>query len=356
MKPVSDQAQRIELRRFDTRPMCAFHCAWGAFFLCFFGWFGLAPLMGTIRDDLGLSREQVANAAIASVAVTILARLLFGWLCDRIGPRRSYTALLIVGSLPVMAVGLADSYATFLTARLAIGAIGASFVITQYHTTKMFAPACVGTANATAAGWGNLGGGVANMTMPLVLAALIGLGATPAMGWRLAMLLPGIAMLIAGVAYYRFTRDTPAGDLVDLRAAGEARPSLTGGLWTAAKDPRVLALAALYGACFGVEITFNNWAALYFHDRLGCSLAVAGLLAGIVGGMNLFARSLGGWLGDRCGRSGGIRGRALLLGAVVLGEGLALIAFAQAGSLALAIPCLVLFGLCVCMACGATFA
>ena len=59
---------------------------------------------------------------------------------DRIGPRRAYTWLLLLGSLPVMLVGLAHDYQTFLLFRLAIGAIGASFVITQYHTSVMFAP------------------------------------------------------------------------------------------------------------------------------------------------------------------------------------------------------------------------
>ena len=52
-----------------------------------------------------------------------------------------------------MGIGFANSFETFLLARLAIGAIGASFVITQYHTTMMFAPNVVGTANATSAGW-----------------------------------------------------------------------------------------------------------------------------------------------------------------------------------------------------------
>ncbi len=47
----------------------------------------------------------------------------------------------------------------FLFFRLLIGAIGASFVITQYHTSIMFAPNVVGTANATTAGWGDAGGG-----------------------------------------------------------------------------------------------------------------------------------------------------------------------------------------------------
>ena len=58
---------------------------------------------------------------------------------------------------------------------LGIGAVGASFVITQSHTSVMFGPKVVGTANAAAAGWGNSGGGAAQALMPLLLVpAVIG--------------------------------------------------------------------------------------------------------------------------------------------------------------------------------------
>src|SRR5512135_813003 len=91
-----------------------------------------------------------------------------GRICDRIGPQLAYTWLLILGALPVMGIGLAHDFTTFLLFRVAIGIIGAAFVITQYHTSVMFAPNCIGTANATTAGWGNMGGGVTQMVMPLV--------------------------------------------------------------------------------------------------------------------------------------------------------------------------------------------
>jgi NNP family nitrate/nitrite transporter-like MFS transporter len=151
---------------------------WFAFFLCFFGWFGIAPLMAIVREDLMLTKAQVGNTIIASVAITVLVRLLIGPLCDKYGSRLTYTWLLILGSLPVMAISLAQSYESFLLFRLAIGAIGASFVITQYHTSMMFAPNCIGTANATTAGWGNLGGGVTQMIMPLIFSAFLMLGAS----------------------------------------------------------------------------------------------------------------------------------------------------------------------------------
>ena len=146
---IKNKATRINLFSLKTVQMRTFHLTWLSFFLCFFGWFGIAPLMPLVRDDLGLSKSEIGSTIIASVAITVLVRLLIGPLCDKIGPRKTYTGLLVLGSLPVMLIGLADSYETFLLARLAIGSIGASFVITQYHTSTMFAPNVVGTANAT---------------------------------------------------------------------------------------------------------------------------------------------------------------------------------------------------------------
>jgi NNP family nitrate/nitrite transporter-like MFS transporter len=83
---------------------------------------------------------QIANINIAAVAITILVRLIIGPLCDRFGPRKTYTGLLLLGAIPVLGVAFAQSYESFLFFRLGIGAVGASFVITQYHTSVMFGP------------------------------------------------------------------------------------------------------------------------------------------------------------------------------------------------------------------------
>ena len=167
---TNGKATRIELFNFHSPQMRAFHMSWIAFFLCFFAWFGIAPLMTVVRLEMNLTKSQIGWCVIGSVAITVLARLFVGWLCDRIGPRRAYSGLLLIGSLPVMGIALANDFQTFLLFRVLIGAIGASFVITQYHTSQMFAGNCVGTANATTAGWGNLGGGVTQFVMPLVFA------------------------------------------------------------------------------------------------------------------------------------------------------------------------------------------
>ena len=102
---LQNKATRIRLFDFKTPQMRAFHMSWFAFFLCFFAWFGIAPLMSVVEKEMGLTKEQIGWCIIGSVSITIIARLAIGWLCDRIGPRLCYTWLLILGSLPVMGIG-----------------------------------------------------------------------------------------------------------------------------------------------------------------------------------------------------------------------------------------------------------
>lgn len=335
-----------------------FHMTWFSFFLCFFAWFGIAPLMLIVRDELNLTKEQVGWTIIASVAVTIFARLLIGWLCDRIGPRLTYTGLLTLGALPVMGIGLAHDFQTFLMFRLAIGAIGASFVITQYHTSVMFAPNVVGQANATSAGWGNLGGGVTQFAMPMIFSIfVVGFGFSEAAGWRLSMVVVGIAIFLTGIAYYKLTQDAPDGNYADLRAKGMLSPkkSVTADYFEALKDSRVWLLFVIYGACFGIELTVNNVAALYFADYFDLGLVAAGGVAASFGLMNIFARTLGGIFGDNYGALWGLKGRAFWLFICLFCEGLALMLFSQMQVLFLAIPTLILFSLFTQMAEGATY-
>ncbi len=85
----------------------------------------------------------------------------------------------------------------------------------------------------------------------------------------------------------------------ELRAAGRIAPrqQVKGSFGAAARDPRVWALFAIYGACFGIELTVNNVLALYFIDyfdffrSMDAIQAVqwAGAAAMLFGLMNIFA-------------------------------------------------------------------
>ena len=334
--------------------MRTFHITWLTFFCCFFGWFGVAPLMPIVREQLHLTKAQVGNITIASVSATVLARLVIGRLCDTLGPRLSYTLLLVIGSIPVMCIGFSHSYESFLLFRLVIGIIGASFVITQFHTSVMFAPNVVGTANAVAGGWGNLGGGVTNLVMPLIAAAFVSLGyVDKANSWRYAMIVPGIMLLVMAFVYYRYTQDTPSGNYREIQRRTKEKKK--GGFLLTLKDYRTWVLALAYAACFGIEITVDNVAATYFVDNFKATVIMAGALAGIFGFMNLFARALGGIFSDKAGKAYGLRGKGLLLALFLMLEGAGIMLFARAGSLPAAIAAMLVFALFLKMANGSTY-
>ncbi|NHZ90506.1 MFS transporter [Massilia sp. CCM 8733] len=362
---MATKANTIALFSIGTPQMRAFHLTWMAFFVCFFAWFACAPLMPIIKGEFGLTLAQVANINIAAVAITILVRLIVGPMCDRFGPRKAYTGLLLLGAIPVLGVAASQSYESFLFFRLGIGAVGASFVITQYHTSVMFGPKVVGTANAAAAGWGNAGGGAAQALMPLLVGALLMLGVSEALGWRVALLVPGVLMIVMAGLYWKFTQDCPQGNYDQMRAAGipieggKAGHAPAGG-WesfkAASANHRVWLLFVTYGACFGIEIFIHNIAAVYYVDHFKLSLKEAGMAAGSFGLLALFARALGGWVSDKMAIRGTINSRVTLLFVLMIGEGAGLLWFAKADGVAFAVIAMLVFGLFTHMACGATYA
>ena len=360
INPSARKATSINLFSFSTPQMRAFHLTWVAFFVCFFAWFATAPLMPIIASDLKLSSDQVYTIGIAGVFATVLARFVIGPLCDKYGPRATYTALLAFGALPVIGAAFAWDYMSFLVFRLLIGIIGASFVITQFHTSVMFAPNVVGTANATVGGWGNAGGGVTQTVMPYVFAGVAAYGFSKGVSWRYAQVLPAALMLVVAVLYWNYTQDTPEGNFSDMKRAGLSTAVGKKGGWDVMKEAsrnyRVWLLAACYGASFGVELFVHSIAVTYYYNHYQLSIEDAGLAVGAFGLLALFARAVGGLLSDKVARTKGLDGRTWLLFGMMIGEGVFLIAFSQASTVAMAVSAMLVFGLFTHMACGSLYA
>lgn len=171
------------------------------------------------------------------------------------------------------------------------------------------------------------------------------------------MVIAGCVCLLTGFAYYKLTQDCPEGNYKDLRASGKMAPKSEskGTFMEACKDKRVWALFMMYGACFGVELTINNIAALYYIDYFGMGLKTAGAMAACFGLMNIFARTLGGVFGDKFGKRWGLQGRVTWLGIALFVEGIALIAFSQVTAIGVALGAMIVFSLFVQMSEGATF-
>tara|TARA_B110001454_G_scaffold211983_1_gene228256 strand:- start:21 stop:1451 length:1431 start_codon:yes stop_codon:yes gene_type:complete len=357
IKLAQEKATKLSLFDFKNVSTRTFWITSISFFLCFFSWFGIVPFMPDVVKDLGLTPEQKWNSIILAVSGTVFARLLIGKLCDKYGPRLCYTWLLIIGAIPVILCGLVQTPTQFLVCRLFIGFIGASFVITQVHTSLMFAPNIVGTANATSAGWGNLGGGANRLGMPLIASAVVAFGVADAEAWRYSMVIAGIVCFLMGIVYFFFTKDTPKGNFKDLKASGGMIPSKKDqiGFLEVLKDYRVWILFVVYAASFGIELTVYGTMDDYLQNTFQLERVTAGNIVLSFALMNIFARTLGGFLGDKFGKLKGLRGRVFFLSFILTIQGLMLISFSSATSLYLGITLLIAFSLSVQMAEGATF-
>jgi NNP family nitrate/nitrite transporter-like MFS transporter len=82
-----DKATVIRLCNFSRPHMRAFHCSWVGFFIAFFIWFAIAPFLGEIRDDLGLTNQEIWTSSIVGVGGTIFMRFILGPMCDKWGAR-----------------------------------------------------------------------------------------------------------------------------------------------------------------------------------------------------------------------------------------------------------------------------
>ena len=252
----------------------------------------------------------IANAGVAAVASTIFVRIALGTLLERFGPVNVQSGLLTFGAFWVAMAAAISAPWNYTLIRFFIGCAGATFVTNQFWCSLMFSPNVVGTANATAAGWGNLGGGVTQIFMISVLFnPMVNSGMAADMAWRVSMIVPAVLFLICAVTMKLLCWDTPNAKRFDVAVTGKTqKPSL----WDyveVLKDVRVLVMIFQYSACFGTELAMNNQLATHFRTYFQMGAADASSLAGAFGLMNLFARSLGGITSDILFKYFGFRGR-----------------------------------------------
>lgn len=356
-----DRATEIRLCNFSRPHMRAFHCSWWGFFIAFFIWFAIVPLLSEIRDDLGITKREIWTSTIANFASVIFIRLLLGPFCDKFGSRAPFAAVLCFASIPTACTGVIQNARDLIILRTFIGVAGGCFVMCQYWSTSMFTKEIVGTANALVAGWGNLGAGVTQLIVgsflfPLFKYMFNGTDNPSEYAWRYVSIVPACVAFSTGILIYCVSDDYPKGNATDLRTHGVIKE--VHGLnscQATAQNINSWLLALQYACCFGVELTMNSASALYFKDEFGVSTESAAAIASIFGWMNLFARGVGGFISDHANAMHGMRGRLYTQAVMLIFEGALVLIFANSTSLAGGIVTLVCFSLFVQAAEGSTY-
>lgn len=347
-----------------TGKMKILHLSWMAFFVSFFVWFNLAPMLQDIKTTLGLTSSQISTLLVLNVALTIPARVVIGILTDSYGPRRVYSILLMVMAIPCLFFAFADSFAQLAFARLALGAIGAGFVIGIRMVSEWFPHNELGTAEGIYGGWGNFGSAAAAFTLPALALAFGGED-----GWRYAIAITAVMSFVIGIVYYFNVTDTPVGSTyfkpkhsgaMEISSKGDfffliimkipmylalailawrlspakvdmISDTVTTGIylflvivffyevflvWKVNKHvfvedvpelqryefSQVAVLNVLYFATFGSELAVVSMLPLFFADTFELTPVIAGMLASGYAFMNLMSRPGGGYLSDKFGR------------------------------------------------------
>jgi NNP family nitrate/nitrite transporter-like MFS transporter len=96
-----DKAKEIKLCNFARPHMRAFHCSWWGFFIAFFIWFAIAPLLSEIKETLGLTKQQIWTSNIVAVGSTIMMRFILGPMCDKV---RNLMCAIVMSLLQILAL------------------------------------------------------------------------------------------------------------------------------------------------------------------------------------------------------------------------------------------------------------
>jgi NNP family nitrate/nitrite transporter-like MFS transporter len=293
-----------------------------AFTVCFYGWSLLGPLAPDIQDDLGLSDFQTSAMTAIPVLLGSIMRIPLGWLTDRYGGRRMFTALMVFTPLPLIGEALwHDSLTTIIVFGFLLGFAGASFAVGVPFINGWYPPERQGVALGIY-GVGMGGTVLAGLTAPTI-----------ADHWGLSApfwVATGLIAVMA-VVFFVLARDAP-------RPAG-AKPSAGkfSSLAVFRTSGRAWALTLFYFLTFGGFVALFLYLPKLLTGVFDISKSDAGARAAIFALLAVVGRPLGGWLSDRIRAA-----RVLLWSFIVVLAGALVLAASYQHMVPLTIACLVM--------------
>ncbi|KAG7147589.1 Nitrate transporter like protein [Verticillium longisporum] len=132
VNPITLKARSVPVLNPFNKYGRVFLFSWLGFMIAFWAWYTFPPLLTvTIRKDLALTPQQVANSNIVSLSSTLLMRVIAGPACDKFGSRWVFGGMLLLGSLPIGLAPLVNSANGLYVSRFFIGILGGTFVPCQ---------------------------------------------------------------------------------------------------------------------------------------------------------------------------------------------------------------------------------
>lgn len=293
-----------------------------AFTVCFYAWSLLGPLAPDIQEELGLSDIQTSVMTAVPVLLGSIMRIPLGWLTDRYGGRRVFTALMVFTPLPLIGEALWHSSLTsIIVFGFLLGFAGASFAVGVPFINRWYSVERQGVALGVY-GMGMGGTVLAGLTAPAIADA-----------WGLAApfwVATGLVAVTA-IVFWVLARDAPAPP-----ASGPA-PGMFSSLSVFRSSGRAWALTLFYFLTFGGFVAMFLYLPKLLTGVHDLSKADAGARAAGFALLAVVGRPLGGWLSDRIGAA-----RVLVASFVVVLVGALVLAATYEHIVPLTIACLVM--------------
>ena len=258
---------------------------WMVYFAFGLAVFSMAPLVETIRDDLGLSKGAMGTVLAAWPLVYLVAALPSGAMIDRLGLRRSLAIATVLISASALLRTVADSFVAMFGAVAVFGlggplvSVGAPKLVSVWFDDEERALAMGITMTGPA-----IGGVLALVTANSVL--------MPAFdqSWRATLLVYALVSaaviaiwLLAAVVADRVAPGTDRDH--------DAAPGFSGA-WGLLRHRAVQLMLVFALGMFFYNHSLNGWLPTVIEDQ-GFSSSVAGYLAGSVTALGIFGALFG---------------------------------------------------------------
>ena len=261
-----------------------------AFTICFACW-TLNGVLVTFLVDNGIFKWSVVQVGWL-LGIPILTgsimRLPMGILTDKFGGKYVFSFLLLLCSIPLFLLPLANSFFMFALLSFLFGMVGTSFAVGIGYTSIWYPKEWQGRALGIF-GMGNAGAAITTFLAPSLLNYFS--IADPQNGWKLLPILYGIALIIIGIIFLIFAKNKK------MEKSSKTVPQMLGSL----KSARVWRFGAYYFLVFGCFVAYSQWLLPNFMNVYQTSLVMGGLFATMFSLPSGVIRAFGGYLSDKFG-------------------------------------------------------
>lgn len=261
-----------------------------AFTVCFACW-TLNGVLVTFLVDNGIfnwSMIEVGWLLGIPILTGSIMRLPIGILTDKFGGKYVFSSLLLLCSIPLFLLPMADSFFMFAVLSFLFGMVGTSFAVGIGYTSIWYPKEWQGRALGIF-GMGNAGAAITTFIAPTLLTQFS--VEDPQNGWKLLPVIYGLALLVIGVLFLVFAKNKK------LEKSTKTIPQML----TTLKSPRVWRFGAYYFLVFGCFVAYSQWLLPNFMNVYQTTLVMGGLFATMFSLPSGVIRAFGGYLSDKFG-------------------------------------------------------